>query len=74
MREKELLVNERDSLELKKLQSGQLVARQLERVSMQMKSVDSSLLQCQGGVVSGEGGGAKGEQRAGDFEQLSEER
>ena len=41
--EKEALVLARDSLELKKLKCGQVVARDLERVSVQVNSIDSYL-------------------------------
>ena len=88
MREKEALVLERDSLELKKLQSGHVVARQLERMSMQMRSVDSQLqgVQSEEGVAGQPEGGVVGqpergmvrpatsEQREGGFKKLSMEK
>lgn len=65
--EKEALLLERDGLELKKLRSGQEISQEMERVSLQVRSLDGSLRQCE------EGNEGEGNRRE-VLEQLSSER
>jgi hypothetical protein len=64
VQEKEALILERDGLELKKLRSGETISKEMERVSLQVKSLEGSLLQ------EGEGSEVKGRV----LEQLSSEK
>ena len=43
LRERERLVEERDGLETKRLESSRAASRQLERVSVELQTVESSL-------------------------------
>ena len=68
VREKEMMMVERDSLELKRLRSSHLVTRDLERVSSQMKSVEDSLVECQESAATKDG------KREEEFERLTLEK
>ena len=65
-------MRDRDQLQLKQLQCGRAVARQLERVSLQMRSVDSSLMKCGHGSEGVAGGVVDGREE--EFERLSRDR
>ncbi len=69
IKEKELLVVERDSLEVKKLRCSQRAAQDLVRVSDRIKLVDKSLDEC-----DEEEEVRKEEKRRKDFEKLTLEK
>lgn len=68
--EKEALMLERDELELKKLRSGQAISKEMERVSLQVKSLEGSLHQRKAGKEEGE----ESRDKEKVLEQLSSER